>query len=103
MGLYKQERDVEVQRQCNGNTDGSLSDNTNPMITANNNIKTYYFCQHPVQEPDRKASAKIKQQLQKEFKDALTGKESFDCCFSLQVKENSKPYQVPPKHEAYAL
>ena len=33
----------------------------------------------------------------------FTGIGSFDRTFSLQVKRDSKPYQAPPWHIAYAL
>ena len=45
----------------------------------------------------------ITKQLQKECEDVLTGIGSFHGMFSLQVKLDIKPYQVPPWHIAYAL
>ena len=37
------------------------------------------------------------------FKDVFNGIGCFDGMFSLQLKPGSKPYQVPPRHVAYAL
>ena len=44
-----------------------------------------------------------KKQMHKEFKDVFSGTGCFKGTFLLQVKEESKPYQVPPRHMAYAL
>ena len=54
-------------------------------------------------ESYRKASVKLTKQLQKEFEDAFNDVGCFDGMFSLQVKPDSKPYQAPPRHVAYAL
>ena len=37
------------------------------------------------------------------FGDVFNGIGCFEGTFSLQLKPNSKPYQVPPRHVAYAL
>ena len=54
-------------------------------------------------EIDRKANIKITKQLQKEFEDVFNSIGCFDGMFSLQVKPESKPYQVPHRHIGYAL
>ena len=43
------------------------------------------------------------QQLQRDFIDVFTKIGCFDQTFSLQVKPDSKSYQVPLRHVAYAL
>ena len=50
-----------------------------------------------------KVSAEITQQLQKDFSDVFNGIGCFDGTSSLQVKPESKPYQVPLTHVVYAL
>ena len=95
--------DVEVQMQSNPNTIGIISDNINPMVINNNNIKINYFHSGPGQEAHWRASAKITQQLQKEFKDVFTWIGCFGGTFSLQLKAASKPYQAELRHMAYAL
>ena len=50
-----------------------------------------------------KTSTEITKQLQKEFKDVLTGIVCFDVMSPMQVKPDSKSYQVPWWHIAYVL
>ena len=47
LGCTNKKQDAEVQKQCNSNTDGILSDNTKPMVIANNNSKINYFLPCP--------------------------------------------------------
>ena len=49
------------------------------------------------------AITNITSQIQKEFEDVFMGIRCFEGTFSLQVKPDSKPYQVPPSCVAYAL
>ena len=51
----------------------------------------------------KRVSAEIMQQLQRDFTDLFTGIGCFDETFSLQVKTDSKPYNVLPRCVAYAL
>ena len=60
--------------------------------------KINYFLPGPSQDNDKRVSAEIIQQLQRDFKDVFTGIGCFDGTFSLQVKLDSKPYQVSPRH-----
>ena len=62
-----------------------------------------YFLLDPNQDNDKKASAEITQQVQRDFKDVYTGIGCFDGAFSLQVKLESKPYQAPLRCVAYVL
>ena len=88
--------DIEEQIQCNANTDSNISDSTNPTVTDKKNSKINYFLQGPNQDADRRSSAKIMQQLHKEFKDVFTGISCFDGTFSLKIKDR-KSYQEPPR------
>ena len=54
-------QNTEPQRQCNTNTDISISMNANPTVTDNNSRKINYFLPGPSQYADRRASAKITQ------------------------------------------
>ena len=44
---------------------------------------------------DKRASANMTRQIQKEFENIFMGIGCFEGTFSLQVKPDSKPYQVP--------
>ena len=69
--------------------------NTTDNTPLSNNNKIKYFLPVPSKESNKKACTEITNQLQKEFVDVLTGIGCFDVMFSLQVKLDSKPYQVP--------
>ena len=82
----------------------SKSDNKDKLMVLDKEPNAInYFLPGPSQDNDKKVSAEIIQQLQRDFKDIATGKSCFDGMFSLQVKPDSKPYQAPPKCVAYAL
>ena len=87
LGCTNKIQSAEAQTQCNANTDGILSDNTNPVLTDDNNDRTNYFLPSPNQDADRRTNAEMAQQLQKKFKDEFIGKACFDGTFSLKVKQ----------------
>ena len=45
----------------------------------------------------------LTQQINKEFNDVFNGIGCFEGTFSFQLKLDSRPYQMPPRHVAYAL
>ena len=61
--------------------------------------KLNYFLTSLNQANDKRASAEITKQLQRDFEDVLSGIGCFDGIFSLQVE----PYQEPLRHVAYVL
>ena len=65
------------------------------------NIK--YFLPGSNSDNIKRASAEITQQLQRDFKGVFNGIGCFNDTLSLQVKPDSKPYQVPPRCIACAL
>ena len=62
-----------------------------------------YFLPGPNQDNDKRVSAAIIQQLQRDFKDVFTGIGCFDGLFALQVKPDSKPYLASLRFVDYAL
>ena len=91
--------------KCCINTDSiSKSGNNSEKSTVKTNPDkpTNYFIAGPSCKSDKRKSAKSTQQTHKEFEDALMAWVLWGT-FSLQLKTNSKPYQVPPGHVAYAL
>ena len=54
-----------------------------------------YFLPGPNKVNDKRASTNITRQIQKEFGEIFIGIWCFEGMFSLQVKPDSKPYQVP--------
>ena len=57
----------------------------------------------PQQNNDKRVSAEIAQQLQRDLKDVFTKICCFPETFSLQVKPDSNPYQLPLICVSYAL
>ena len=43
------------------------------------------------------------QKIHNTFSNVFNGTGCFEGTFSLQLKPDSKPYQAPPRHVAYAL
>ena len=70
-------------------------------MAKNNDIE--YFLPGPSQESDRRENTKITEQIQRDFEDVFNHRGCFDGMFSLQLKPDSKPYQAPLRHIAYAL
>ena len=64
------------------------------MVIDNENRKLNFSLPGPNQDNDKIVSAEITQQLQRDFKDVLTGIGCFDEAFSWQVKPDSKPCQA---------
>ena len=62
-----------------------------------------YFLSGPGYDSNMKRSAETTQQLHKYFEDILSHIGCFDGTFSLQLKADSKPYQVPLRCVAYAI
>ena len=89
--------------KCNKNTGNSNSKSTNVDKWMVNNNKINYFLPGPSEENDKKQIAEIIQQLQRDFKDVFNGIGCFDGTFLLQVEPDSKPFQTPLEHIAYAL
>ena len=77
------------------NTDSiSKSDNKDKPIDKEPNTINY-FLPGPNQDNKKWGSVEITQQLEQHFTDVFTGIGCFDSTFLLQVKPDSKPYQVP--------
>ena len=99
------QQDAKAQSQYNAYTEDIQNDNTNPRVKDKDNGKINYFLPGPSQEADMKANRKKLHSTYKGnlFKDIYKGIGCFDGVFSLQVKVNSKPYQVLSRCVAYAL
>ena len=73
------------------------------MVKSRLSDKMEYFLSGPSYDSNKKRSAETTQQLHKDFQDVFNGIGCFDGTFSLQLKPDCKPYQVPPRCMAYAL
>ena len=64
-------------------------------------IEYFIVCQGV--DADRVASAKTMQIMHYDYRNLFTGIRCFKGIFSMQIKDDVKPYQAPPKHIAYSL
>ena len=73
----------------------------NDQNTINKSIN-YLYSSSNIDE-DKTKSSTMMHKIHKKFGDVYNGIGCFKGTFSLQLKPDSKPYQVPPRHVAYAL
>ena len=82
-------------------TNKNLKDNLYP----NNKIKPDidYFLAVLLMQANKVVNGETTQKIYNEYRNVLTGIECFKGNFSLQVRDDTKPYQVLPRHVAYTL
>ena len=73
--------------------------------TVNNKLSNAvdYFLPGPNHDSDKRVSAEITQWLKRDFEDVFNEIWFFEGTNSLQLKQDSKLYQAPPRCVAYAL
>ena len=92
-----------AKKHCT-NTNDSLKNTNNYNGSASNtntNIITNYFLSSPNIDIDKRKSTKHKKY--NVFDNVFNGIGYFEGTFSLQLKPDSKPYQVRPRCVAYVL
>ena len=62
-----------------------------------------YFLSGLNYESNKKRSTETTQQIHKDFEVVFNGIRCFDGTFTLQLRPDSKPYQVSLRHMAYTL
>ena len=98
-----QEADRAEKWYVNTDSISNFDNKEKPTVTDKECNTINYFLPGPNQDNDKRVSAEITQQLQRDFKDVFTGIGCFDGAFSLQKIPDSKLDQAPLKHVAYAL
>ena len=83
-----------------------LSTNKTPTVKKNqktaNKLINYFFSSNNTDTNKRKSS-EMMQKIHNRFGNIFNGIGCFEGMFSLQLKPDSKPYQVHPRHVAYVL
>ena len=96
----------EKKRGIGANMDADLKtkQGANGQNSQNNSNKTinYFFSSSNV-DTDKRKSSELMQEIHNTFGDVFNGIGCFKGTFSLHLKPDSKPYQVPPRHVVYAL
>ena len=87
-----------ISKSTNNSTKSTVDTNANKLDKS-----TKYFLSGPSYDTGKSKSAELTQQIHKEFNNVLNGIGCFEGTFSLQLKLDSRPYQVPLRCVAYAL
>ena len=91
-GCTNRDAGIITKQDTNGQNDQNKS----------NKSINYFYASKDIDADQRKSSAMM-QKICKTFGNVFNGIGCFEGAFSLQLKPDSKPYQVPPKDVAYAL
>ena len=99
-----QEMHTIVEGCTNRNKAGVIKQDANGQNGQNKSDKSInYFYSSANTEADKRESDAMSKNIHNTFGNVFNGIGYFEGTFSLQLKPNSKPYQVPPRHVAYAL
>ena len=103
----KTNRGQETHTVAEGSTSdtaGIIKQEANSQDGQNHSNKLInYFYSSASTEADKRKSSVMTQKIHDTFSKVFNGIGCFKGTFSLQLKLDSKPYQVPPRHVAYAL
>ena len=108
MAKYKTNIEQEIHTverdYTNTDADSKTKQGANSQNDQNNGNKSinYFFSSYNV-DADKRKSSEMMQKIHNTFVDVFNGIGCFEGTFSLQLKPDSKPYQAPPRHVAYAL
>ena len=92
----------KVAEDCtNTNTVGIIKQKSNGQNQSIKLINYFYSSKDP--EADKRQSDSMTQKIHTTYGNVSNGIGCFEGTFSLQLKPDSKPYQVPPRHMAYVL
>ena len=92
----------KVVEDCtNINTVGIIKQIANSEIQSNKLINYFYSSKNTY--ADKRESDAMTQKIHNTYGNDFNGIGCFEGTFSLQLKPDSKPYQAPPRHMAYAL
>ena len=101
----KTNREQEMHKVAEGctntNTVGIIKLKSNGKNQSTKLINYFYSSKNT--EADKKQSNDMTQKMHNTYGNIFNGIECFKGTFSLQLKPDSKPHQVPPRHVAYAL
>ena len=100
----RQETHVVKESCTNMDEDLRITNSVN-MSNSNTSINTInnYFLSSPNMEVDKRKSIELMQKIHNVFDNVFNGIWCFKGTVSLQLKPDSKPYQVPVRCVAYAL
>ena len=94
----RQETHIIAEGCTNRNTACVIKQDANGQNGQNQSNKSInYFYSSEYTEADRRKSDIMTQQIHNTFGNGFNGIGCFEGTFSLQLKPDSKPYQVPPR------
>ena len=100
--INREQETHKVTEGCtNIDTVGVSKQTANAQTQSNKSINYFYSSNNT--DSDKRKSDAMTQKIHKTYGNVLNGIGCFEGTFSLQLKPNSKPYQVPPRCMAYVL
>ena len=100
----RQEAQVAKESCTNMDEDLKITNNVNgSSYNTSRNTLTNYFLSSPNIEVGKRKSIKLIQKIHNMFNNVFNGIGFFEGTSSLQLKPDSRPYQLPPRWVAYAL
>ena len=99
-----QETHTVAEGSTNSDTVGIIKQEANGQNGQNHSNKLInYFYSSTNTDADKKKSSIMTQKIHDTFSNVFNSIGCFEGTLSLQLKLDSKPYQAPPRHVAYAL
>ena len=99
-----QQTHAVVEGCTNRDTGGIIKQEANSQNGQTHTNKSInYFYSSKNSDADKRKSSAMTQKIHDTFGNVFNGIGCFKGTFSLQLKPDNKPYQVPPRHVAYVL
>ena len=93
---------AKTEDYTNKGTQRAVKQDSNDQKHQTNKLINYFYSSNNI-DADKAKSKAMTQQIHKEYGKVFNGIGCFVGTFSLQLKLDSKPYQVALRHIAYAL
>ena len=97
-----QETHAETKDCTNKGAQSAVKQDDNGQQHQTNKLINYFYSSNNIDADESKNKA-MTQRIHEEYGEVFNSIGCFEGTFSLQLKPDSKPYQVPPRHEAYVL
>ena len=97
-----QETHAETEDCTNKGTQSAVKQDSNGQQHQTNKLINYFYSSSNI-DADKNKSKAMTQRIHEECGKVFNSIGCFKGTLSLQLKQDSKPYQAPPRHVAYAL
>ena len=97
-----QERHADTEDCTNKGTQSTVKQDDNGQQHQTDKLINYFYSSNKIDGDESKSKA-MTQRMHEEYGEVFNGIGCFKGTLSLQLKLDSKPYQMAPRHLAYAL